>query len=233
MLLEVEDLHAGYGESEVLSGVSCTVSAREIVAVVGRNGVGKTTLMRSLAGLLPARQGNIRLVGEDVTRAEPHNRARLGIGYVPQGREIFPKLTVGENLLVGAYATNRSHVVVEEALTEFPSLKKKLKAFGGSLSGGQQQLLALARALVAAPKVLLLDEPSEGIQPSILDEIADAVRRLRDARGLSVLLVEQNMDFASSMADRAYLMGTGAMKREVDIGLLAQDEDLHREFLGA
>jgi len=233
MLLVVEGLWSGYGEISVLQGVDLAVGPGEIVAVLGPNGVGKTTLMRTVAGILKCQRGRVKFEDRDVTRTAAHERARLGIGYVPQGREIFTQLTVLENLLVGLYAADMSRDRVDRMLEEFPSLKPKLRDLGGSLSGGQQQLLALARALIIEPRVLLLDEPSEGIQPSLLDEISEVLRRFKTKSSLSVLLVEQNLDFAGGLADRAYLMDIGRIKRELEPRELLEGDALHREFLGA
>lgn len=233
MLLAVEGIWSGYGDISILQGVDLTVEAGEIVAVLGPNGVGKTTLMRTLAGALHSQRGRISFCDADITRTVSHERAKIGIGYVPQGREIFSQLTVLENLLVGLYAANMNRERVDQILEEFPSLKPKLKHLGGSLSGGQQQLLALARALIIEPKILLLDEPSEGIQPSLLDEISEVLCQFREKIGLSVLLVEQNLDFASAMADRAYLMDIGRINRQINATDLREDSSLQREFLGA
>ncbi len=233
MSLDVDKLWSGYGSIAILQGVDLHVGDGEIVAVLGPNGVGKTTLMRTLAGSLPAQRGTVKFDGRDVTTVPAHLRARAGIGYVPQGRGIFPQLTVRENLLVGLYATKQAFERIDETLSEFPALQRKLGDAGGSLSGGQQQQLALARALVIQPRLLLLDEPSEGIQPSILDEISETLLRFKQARGLSVLLVEQNLDFAASLADRAYMMDVGRISRQLASGELSDDTALQREFLGA
>ena len=232
MLLAVEGLWSGYGEISILQGVDLTIGVGEIVAVLGPNGVGKTTLMRTLAGALKCHRGRISFDNRDVSRTPAHERARLGIGYVPQGREIFSQLTVLENLLVGLYAVNMSRERVDTMLEEFPSLKPKLKDLGGSLSGGQQQILALARALIIEPKILLLDEPSEGIQPSLLDEISEILCRFKTKIGLSVLLVEQNLDFAGGLADRAYLMDIGRIRRQLEANEFIDGSALHREILG-
>ncbi len=232
MLLAVEGLWSGYGEISILQGVDLTIGAGEIVAVLGPNGVGKTTLMRTLAGALKCHRGRISFDNRDVSRTPAHERARLGIGYVPQGREIFSQLTVLENLLVGLYAVNMSRERVDTMLEEFPSLKPKLRDLGGSLSGGQQQILALARALIIEPKILLLDEPSEGIQPSLLDDISEILCRFKTKIGLSVLLVEQNLDFAGGLADRAYLMDIGRIRRQLEANEFIDGSALHREILG-
>lgn len=232
MLLAVNDLWAGYGSAPVLQGVSMTAGAGEIVGVLGPNGVGKSTLMRTLCGALKTRRGRVEFDGNGVERLSAYERARAGVGYVPQGREIFPNLTVRENLLVGLIAQRGKRDQLDLILDEFDSLRPKLDARGGSLSGGQQQLLALARALIVKPKLLLLDEPSEGIQPSILGDIASRLLKFKREHGLSILLVEQNLDFAGPILDRAYVMERGRIKREVAKSELADSEALHREFLG-
>lgn len=237
MLLSTSDVWSGYGDITILTGVELKVDAGECVAVLGRNGVGKTTLVRTLSGALPCSKGVIRFDGWDMTAMPAHERARKGIAYVPQGRQIFSQLTVGENMLVGAYAAGfepaRVKRLSEELLTYFPTLRPRLKALGGSLSGGQQQLLALARALMTQPKILLLDEPSEGIQPSLLDDIAEALKQCLSGANLAVLLVEQNLDFARTLATRGYLMESGSIRRGVTIDGAGDDRELERELFGA
>lgn len=230
-MLSTHKLRSGYGPISVLRDVDITVNEPEIVAVLGRNGAGKTTLMKTLAGLLPSDSGKIELNGKDITALASNRRAQFGLGYVPQGRGIFSKLTVRENLLVGLYAGSGTLDILDDVLEEFPALKPKLNHHGGQLSGGQQQILALARALVTRPKLLLLDEPSEGIQPSILGEIADILNRLKQERGLSTLIVEQNIDFVRSMADRAYLMDIGSVRQTLTKDELASDGDWLRNFI--
>ncbi|HEX4987093.1 MAG TPA: ATP-binding cassette domain-containing protein [Burkholderiales bacterium] len=231
-MLEIDALASGYGDSVVLDGLSLRVGAGEIVAVLGRNGIGKTTLMKTLAGLLGVRHGSVRLDGNDLAALPTASRARLGLGYVPQGREIFPKLSILENLLVGIHAAGLPASRAQAILDDFPALKPKLHDAGASLSGGQQQMLALARALVLQPKLLLLDEPSEGIQPSVLDEIQVTLARVRGKSGLAILLVEQNLDFAAALADRALLMDNGRISREIDPRRLLDDPELFQEFIG-
>ncbi|WP_162068097.1 ABC transporter ATP-binding protein [Burkholderia sp. THE68] len=237
MLLSASNVWSGYGDIVILSGVDLQVDVGERVAVLGRNGVGKTTLVRALSGALPCKRGAIRFNGEEITSEAAHERARKGIAYVPQGRQIFSQLTVLENMLVGAYAAgfNNARVVqmTDELLTYFQTLKPKLKDLGGSLSGGQQQLLALARALMTEPKILLLDEPSEGIQPSLLDDIAEVLNKVSNDTGLAVLLVEQNLDFAKKLASRGYLMESGRIRRNVAIDESANNGELERELFGA
>ncbi len=232
MLLQVDNIWAGYGEASILQGTNLSIEAGELVGILGPNGVGKTTLMRTLAGSLDCKKGTIAFSNLDITQMPAYERASSGIGYVPQGREIFPQLTVMENLLVGVYAMKRPKSRVGEIVEHFPSLKPKLKALGGSLSGGQQQLLALARALIIEPKLLLLDEPSEGIQPSLLDEISDVIGLFQKEFNLAILLVEQNLDFAGQLIERAYVMEGGLIKRSLDKENLSNSEALHQEFLG-
>ncbi len=232
-MLRLKDVWAGYGEMSILRGADLTVGECEVVAVLGRNGVGKTTLMKTIVGELKARRGTITFQGAEIGQQPSHARALRGIGYVPQGRQIFPRLTVLENLLVGAYAANTGRSRINEVLEDFPLLRPRLGQLGAGLSGGEQQILALARALIIRPKLLLLDEPSEGIQPSILDEIHEGLIRLKTKTGLSILLVEQNLEFASALADRSYLMDIGRITRELAGDQLLCDPTLHRDFLGA
>jgi urea transport system ATP-binding protein len=209
-MLRIDGVNACYGESHILRNVTLDVPERSVVCLMGRNGAGKTTLLKTVMGLLPATGGTIMIGDCDITRARPEDRARLGIGYVPQGREVFAQLTVGENLLLGLSAgASKNGGLPEEAFQLFPVLKNMLKRRGGDLSGGQQQQLAIARALVAHPKLLLLDEPTEGIQPSIIDEIEDAIIRIKGQ--VSILLVEQYLEFAWRLADDYYIMEKGAI----------------------
>ncbi len=211
-MLHVHTLSVAYGETQVLRGVSLEVRPGELVCLMGRNGVGKTTLLKSVLGLLRPRSGRVEFEGRDLTRASPDVRARAGIGYVPQGREIFPHLTVLENLQVGLLANpDHPRAVPEEVYEHFPALKTMLHRKGGVLSGGQQQQLAIARALVANPKLLVLDEPTEGIQPSIIELIGRVLESLRAAGRVAVLLVEQYFEFALELADRCYVMEKGAI----------------------
>ncbi|WP_426241618.1 ABC transporter ATP-binding protein [Nocardioides sp. LHG3406-4] len=233
-MLHVEGLTAGYGAGAVLNDLSLTVEDGDRVAILGRNGVGKTTLLRALVGEVKAQRGQIRLDGVDVTREPAHRRARRGIAYVPQGRDIFPGLSVLDNLRVAVYGTGAKDVaeLVEGVMDEFPVLREKAKLPGAGLSGGQQQILALARALVMRPRLLLLDEPSEGIQPSIVDQIAEHVRRVNEERGITVVIVEQNLEFAGRVAERAVLVDKGQVVRELATDTLLTDRDLQHEYLG-
>ena len=199
----VEGLNQYYGGSHILRDVSFEVPAGKVTALLGRNGVGKSTLLKTLMGLVPARTGKIAFENRDLTRASPHLRARAGLGYVPQGREIFPRLTVEENLLMGA------REIPARIFELFPMLLHLLGRRGGDLSGGQQQQLAVARALVMKPRLLILDEPTEGIQPSIIKEIERAIRALAATGEMAILLVEQYYDFARSLADQYLVMERG------------------------
>ena len=210
VLLSVEGLRGGYGAAPVLLGIDFAVGKGEIVAVIGRNGVGKSTLMRMLIGLLSPSAGSIRFEGRGVEGLPANQRARIGIGYIPQGRDVFPRLSVRENLLVAEAArTAPGKPDYDQVYAFFPILKERASQSAGTLSGGQQQQLAIARAMIGEPKLMLLDEPSEGIQPSIVREIAGHVRRLNTQGGVTVLFVEQNLDLIVSLADRGFVMDKG------------------------
>jgi len=210
-VLTVESVNQYYGGSHILRDVSLQVPSGACTVLLGRNGVGKTTLLKAAMGLVPARSGRVLLDGQDITKLAPYQRVRLGIGYVPQGREIFNRLTVEENLLMGlAPLTGRAaRRVPEHILETFPVLRQMLRRRGGDLSGGQQQQLAIGRALAAGPRVLILDEPTEGIQPSIIKEIGAVIRSLVETSRMAVLLVEQYYDFAESLADGYAVMSRG------------------------
>lgn len=212
-LLSVEDLDVYYGESRILRNVKLDITHGSIIAVMGRNGVGKTTLMKAIMGLLPARKGQIHLNGKEITQWTPDLRARAGIAIVPQGREIFSKLSVLENLQIGLEARTDGLKTIPEDLiySLFPVLSDMKHRAGGNLSGGQQQQLAIARALVGDPDVLILDEPTEGIQPSIILEIEKILLRLKDESDLTIILVEQYFAFARQIADYFYLMDRGSI----------------------
>jgi urea transport system ATP-binding protein len=213
-MLEVRGLNVAYGESQVLWDVALDVPAGSVVCLMGRNGVGKTTLLKSIMGLLPVRSGRVAFDGSDLGGRRPEERAACGIGYVPQGREIFPNLTVQENLRVGVLGTRRGSNgggdPLEPIFELFPKLKVLLGRKGGVLSGGEQQQLAIARVLLAKPKLLLMDEPTEGIQPSVIDQIEEAIERIRD-QGISVLLVEQYLEFAWRLASAYAIMRKGTI----------------------
>ncbi|MEV4287572.1 urea ABC transporter ATP-binding subunit UrtE [Nonomuraea bangladeshensis] len=223
MLLSVNGLESGYGRARVLFGVSLEVEPGQLVCVMGRNGVGKTTLLNTVMGVLPATAGTVAFDGRDVTGLKPHERVRLGMGYVPQGHQCFPQLSVLGNLLVTVEAAKQPKEAVDEALDLFPALKPMLRRSAGHLSGGQQQQLAMARALVTRPRMLILDEPTEGIQPSIILEIEAAIERLH-AAGLAVLLVEQYLDIALRLADRFVILDAGHVVRTGDAEELRRDD---------
>jgi len=208
-MLTVSGLNQYYGGSHTLRDVAFEAPSGAVTAILGRNGVGKTTLLKCIAGLLPARSGAIGLDGTDVTRLRPYERARLGLGYVPQGREIFPRLTVEENLRLGLATQPAGTPIPQRIFEMFPVLGEMMQRRGGDLSGGQQQQLAIGRALAMEPKLLVLDEPTEGIQPSIIKDIERAIRRLAEEGRMAILLVEQYYDFARSLADRYVVLSRG------------------------
>ena len=234
-MLEAVDVHQYYGSSHTLRGVTLAVPESSCTCVMGRNGVGKTTLLRAMMGLLPLRSGAIRFSGRALGHTDPSERARVGIGYVPQGREIFPDLTVEENLRVGTFVRSdrpgagRSRDIPDLVFRLFPVLRAMMRRRGGNLSGGQQQQLAIARALTLSPKCVLLDEPSEGIQPNIVHELGEVIRRLYTEEKVSVLLVEQKLPFARRVGKQFFLMDRGAVVATGDMGELS--EELVRKHL--
>jgi len=230
-ILEVENLRAGYATGDVLQGVSVSVAAGEVVAVLGRNGVGKSTLVKSAIGLLPARSGSVRFKGLDVTVESPDRRARRGMGYVPQGREIFAKMSVLDNLRMGQFVNAEAgHFGLEEVFGWFPFLRERARQRGGTLSGGQQEMLAIARALINGPELLLLDEPSDGVQPSIIQEIGGFILELVRRKPIGVLLVEQNIDLMQRVAERAYALDKGRVVAVINREEL-RNTDRMAEFL--
>ncbi|WP_102223701.1 ABC transporter ATP-binding protein [Acidimangrovimonas sediminis] len=215
MLLEVSDLRAGYGRIPILAGVTMAMETGEYLGILGHNGMGKTTLLRSLMGQLPATGGKVTFAGTDLTRRRTHERSRLGLGLVPQGREIFPELSVMDNLRMGlAAAPKEDAAMIDTVLQDFPRLKPLLERRGGALSGGEQQLLALARCLCTKPKLILLDEPTEGIQPSIIEEMIDTLLALKARWALSLVVVEQNLEFLTSLSDRILKIQKGRITGE-------------------
>jgi urea ABC transporter ATP-binding protein UrtE len=233
-LLEIADVRAGYGATTVLRGFDLNVGDREIITVLGRNGAGKTTLLRTIMGLVPLQSGSMRFEGQDISRLRTHERAQRGIAYVPQGRLVFPGLSVLDNLRAASYGTRQRNgsEALGRMFADFPVLAEKRRARAGSLSGGQQQMLALARALVTNPRLLLLDEPSEGIQPSIVDQIADTVRAIHENRAISIVLVEQNLDFVARLATRAYVVDKGQVVGEFPASEILVNKQLQREYMG-
>jgi branched-chain amino acid transport system ATP-binding protein len=231
-MLEVSELAAGYGRIPILGGVSFSVARGEFVGILGHNGMGKTTLLRALMGYIPATAGRVALEDADITRAEPYRRARAGIGYVPQGREIFPGLSVHDNLRMGAVGRPKDEAAaIESALETFPRLKSLIDRPGGALSGGEQQLLAIARCLVGNPRLILLDEPTEGIQPSVIDEIAETLLGLRSKGALTIILVEQNLDFIATLSERVLIIQKGVIVHSAEPGEL-HGHGLVNEFIG-
>ncbi|MDA3888792.1 MAG: ATP-binding cassette domain-containing protein [Allgaiera sp.] len=214
-LLEVSDLRAGYGRIPILAGVTMNMAEGEYLGILGHNGMGKTTLLRSLMGQLPATGGRVAFLGTDITRKRAHERARMGIGLVPQGREIFADLSVIDNLRMGLAAAPKEDLsIIDAVLEDFPRLTPLLDRRGGALSGGEQQLLALARCLCTKPKLVLLDEPTEGIQPSIIEEMIETLLALKQRWNLSLVVVEQNLDFITSLSDRILKIQKGRITGE-------------------
>jgi len=233
-MLQANGLCAGYGAIPVLRDITLSIAQGESVGILGHNGMGKTTLLRTLIGALRATAGTVALNGGDITRAAPHARARLGMAYVPQGREIFPALSVTDNLRMGLVKTGQPGIDgIDRLLADFPRLKPLLDRAGGSLSGGEQQLLALARALAGQPSLLLLDEPTEGIQPSIIEEIAETLAALRDRMRLTIVLVEQNLEFIAAVSQRVLVIKRGQLGEEIprehlgDLAIMSEYTGVH------
>jgi urea ABC transporter ATP-binding protein UrtE len=227
-MLEINNIRAGYGRIPVLSGISFDVGEHEVVGVLGHNGMGKTTLLKAVIGQVPLTSGAIRFAGADITSQPSFRRARAGIGYVPQGRQIFPNLTVYENLRMGfvenAAASERT--TIKDILARFPRLDTLLDRVGGTLSGGEQQILAVARCLCGSPKLLLLDEPTEGIQPSIIEEILEILIGLHRNQGLAIIVVEQNLEFICRLSERVLLIEKGTITGEASPQSLSQSKTL-------
>ncbi|MBI05672.1 MAG: ABC transporter ATP-binding protein [Rhodospirillaceae bacterium] len=231
-MLAVSGLKTAYGRIPILHGIDLNVAEGEFVGILGHNGMGKTTLLKALIGLLRPTDGTIELNGQNITRMPAYKRNLSGVGYVPQGRDIFPNLSVVDNLKI-AMAMHKvdEEKVLEEVLETFPRLKPLLDRAGRVLSGGEQQILALARCLCGGPSLLLLDEPTEGIQPSIVEEIIEILHSLRTSRNLTIVLVEQNLDFIASLSQRVHIIQRGQLVNEVSPDQLS-DPDLVREFVG-
>jgi urea transport system ATP-binding protein len=230
-VLEVGNITVGYGSTPILRGIDLAIGRGEIVAVIGRNGVGKTTMMRSLIGQLRVWEGSIKLNGREVSALPPERRAQDGIGYIPQGREVFPRMTVEENLSIGEMISRRrGHKLYDLVYGYFPILSERRRQAAGTMSGGQQQQLSIGRALIGNPDLLLLDEPSEGIQPSIVEEIARVMLRINQELGTTILFVEQNLDMIMAMTQRCYVMEKGRIVAELPSQALA-DRDVVKRYL--
>lgn len=228
-VLETRSLTTGYGKSKVVDGVDLTLRPGERVVLLGRNGMGKSTLAKVLTGLLPVWSGSLELNGRSLCDLPPHKRARAGVGYVPQGRGLFSDLTVEENLRIGLYARRpRSKVIPDLVFDYFPILRNRIQQVSGTLSGGEQQQLSIARALVGEPSVLILDEPSEGVQPNLVDEIVDRITTLATESNIAVLLIEQNIDAAIRFAERCLFLEKGRIVHAGGVADLQDDEMVHR-----
>jgi branched-chain amino acid transport system ATP-binding protein len=234
-MLDTKGLRSGYGLIPILHGIELRVETNEFVGILGHNGMGKSTFLKTLSGLLPATGGRIIFEGTDITEKPPHHRSLLGIGYVMQEREIFTKLTVLENLRIGAVSHHKDkskiNSVVEQVIEEIPRLKNLLSRLGGVLSGGEQQILALARCLCGSPRLLMLDEPTLGIQPSIIEELIETLRALRTNSQLTVIMVEQNLDFIAALSDRVHVMTRGRITQEIPTAQISDPEAVS-EYLG-
>ena len=233
-LLQLENVHAGYGPTEVLKGIDLIVDEREIVAVLGANGAGKTTMLMTICGVNECRQGNIRFAGGTLNNLPPHEIVRLGISQVPEGRRIFPRLTVRENLEMGAFQRHDNGSLAEDmerVFASFPILKERQRQLGGTLSGGEQQMLAISRALMARPRLLLLDEPSLGLAPLVVTRIFEIIREI-NRQGTMILLVEQNANMALHVAHRGYVLETGRIVLHDSARNLIHDEQVKKSYLG-
>lgn len=230
MLLQIEDIHAGYGEISVLHGISLSIAAGDILGVLGRNGMGKTTLIRCIAGLLRASKGTIALDGQDITRAPAHERARRGMTTVVQGRGLFPRLTVAENLEMGRTAGGAKPSRIKEVLEYFPRLAERLSQPAGTMSGGEQQMLAIGRGLMAHPRLILLDEPSDGIMPLLVRQIAQVMVQINRQEKVAIIVVEQNVPMVFSMTDRCVIIEKGRIVAEGTREAVSQSEVM-RQYL--
>jgi branched-chain amino acid transport system ATP-binding protein len=235
MMLQVNDLHAAYGDIEVLKGITLDIGTGEIVCLLGANGAGKSTLLKAISGVLHPSQGNVLFQDQDITRYGPHRIVRMGLSHVPEGRQIFSRLTVMQNLLLGGYPRKSKKAEAQELFDSvfnlFPILKERLKQKAGTLSGGEQQMLAISRSLMSRPRLLLLDEPSLGLAPMVVEEIFRVIKDLR-SRGISIVLVEQNVSGALNIADRGYIMEIGKMAAHGKAAEMRGDDEVRRRYLG-
>jgi len=231
-MLKLVDIHTYYGESYILHGVSLDVKERSVVALLGRNGMGKTTITRSIIGLTPPRRGEIHFKGENITGIQPYRIARMGIGLIPQGRQIFPSLSVKENLIMAARGGEKTGAwTLERVYSLFPILRERANYKGSLLSGGEQQMLTIARALMTNPELLLIDEPSEGLAPIIVQQISQLIGKLKES-GLSILLVEQNIPMALGLADYIYIIANGLLVYNSTAEELRENEEVQAKYLG-
>ena len=232
-MLEVKDLHVYYGVIQALKGISFEVNQGEVIALIGANGAGKTTTLHTITGLLNAKAGKIIYEGKDITHIPGYKLVSMGIAHVPEGRRIFQELTVTENLEMGAYTRSASEIKpgIEDVFNRFPRLRERKNQIAGTLSGGEQQMLAMGRALMSKPKLMMLDEPSMGLSPLLVQQIFDIIKELNEA-GTTILLVEQNAKMALSVADRAYVLETGRVVMEGDAKSLLSDESVKKAYLG-
>ncbi len=234
-LLELDDIHSYYGHIHALKGISLRVDEGEVVTLIGANGAGKSTTLRTISGLIHARQGRVRMAEKDITHLEPHKIVEMGVGHVPEGRGIFPRLTVRENLEMGAFTVNNPGAVnqrMEWVFTIFPRLSERIYQKGGTLSGGEQQMLATARGLMLRPKILLMDEPSMGLAPVLVDAIFDVIQKINHEDGSTILLVEQNAQMALRYSSRAYVLETGRIVLSGASREIAQNPDVKKAYLG-
>ncbi len=231
MLIEVEDIHTYYADSYILQGVSLQIPKNTTITLLGRNGAGKTTLIRSIIGFTPPRKGRITFKGVDITCLAPEQIAKLGVGLVPQGRRIFPSLTVRENLIIAARAKINAGWTMERIFDLFPQLKERASQLGSKLSGGEQQMLSISRALIGNPDLLLLDEPTEGLAPLLVNHLTDVLRSVKE-KALSILLVEQNLSFAQELADYIYVMCNGVIAYESSPEEFRKNEEAKHLYLG-
>ena len=232
-MLSLSEVHCGYGNIEIIKGISLTVEKGQIVAIIGANGAGKTTTLKTIAGLLPVRSGSITFDGNDITKVKPHDVVKMGISQIPEGRQVFSELSVQDNLIMGGYTISDRHLIkarIEEQYNRFPRLKERYKQMAGTLSGGEQQMLAIARALISSPRMLLLDEPSMGLSPLFVEEVFEIIQELRDG-GMTILLVEQNAGMALEIADYAYALETGKIVIEGTGEEMMRNEEVRKAYL--
>ena len=232
-MLSLSEVHCGYGNIEIIKGISLTVEKGQIVAIIGANGAGKTTTLKTIAGLLPVRSGSITFDGNDITKVKPHDVVKMGISQIPEGRQVFSELSVQDNLIMGGYTISDRHLIktrIEEQYNRFPRLKERYKQMAGTLSGGEQQMLAIARALISSPRMLLLDEPSMGLSPLFVEEVFEITQELRDG-GMTILLVEQNAGMALEIADYAYALETGKIVIEGTGEEMMRNEEVRKAYL--